>query len=66
MMGPLWDPELMFFKIHMVSDLVVRGGVEPPTFRFSGTGNTVQARRRGSFAVFSVISWPALYPRARG
>jgi len=24
--------------------VVVRGGVEPPTFRFSGTGITVQAR----------------------
>ena len=23
-------------RLHMACDLVVRGGVEPPTFRFSG------------------------------
>jgi hypothetical protein len=28
---------------------VVRGGLEPPTFSFSGTGMTVQARPRTSF-----------------
>ncbi len=27
---------MIFFKIDIGSDLVVRGGVEPPTFRFSG------------------------------
>jgi hypothetical protein len=27
---------LIFVKIHIGSDLVVRGGIEPPTFRFSG------------------------------
>ena len=27
---------MIFVKIHIGSDLVVRGGVEPPTFRFSG------------------------------
>jgi hypothetical protein len=29
-------PKLILLKIDMCSDLVVRGGVEPPTFRFSG------------------------------
>jgi hypothetical protein len=29
-------PKLILLKIYMCSDLVVRGGVEPPTFRFSG------------------------------
>jgi hypothetical protein len=27
---------LIFFNIYISSDLVVRGGIEPPTFRFSG------------------------------
>jgi hypothetical protein len=30
---------------------VVRGGIEPPTFRFSGARTTVSARFSESFAV---------------
>ena len=46
------------------SEEVVRGGVEPPTFRFSGAGTTVQARLYGSFAVLSAGPWPAIDPIA--
>jgi len=35
---------MIFFKIHIGSDLVVRGGVEPPTFRFSGARIAVRVR----------------------
>jgi hypothetical protein len=33
--------------------VVVRGGVEPPTFRFSGLRITVQDRPRRSLCLFS-------------
>ena len=39
---------------------VVRGGVEPPTFRFSGAGNTVSARSFPSFTVRSGLSPPLI------
>jgi len=51
-----WDqigPKLILLKIDMCSDVVVRGGVEPPTFRFSGTGILVQQWHSGSFAVLN-------------
>ena len=34
--GTTLGPDFSFFKIDVCSDLVVRGGIEPPTFRFSG------------------------------
>ena len=40
--------------------VVVRGWVEPPTFRFSGLSTTVQERPYGSFYVFSVGLHPAI------
>jgi hypothetical protein len=40
--------------------MVVRGGVEPPTFRFSGAGITVFAGSQESFAVLSGSRWSAI------
>src|SRR5579859_1395189 len=34
--GTRLAPKLIFLKIYIGSELVVRGGIEPPTFRFSG------------------------------
>jgi hypothetical protein len=62
--GTRLAPRLIFLKIHVGSDLVVRGGVEPPTFRFSGARMTVQARPRQSFAVLSGRPWSAIDPSA--
>ena len=49
----------------LAAQQVVRGGVEPPTFRFSGAGTAVRAQSGTSLTVLSGHQQPAIDPGAR-
>ena len=52
------DPPSIFSLVRV--PVVVRGGVEPPTFRFSGLSMTVQGWPRWSPDLLGTRRWPAM------